>query len=83
MHLKKCQSADDVLAMLKQKGYDDVFSEGNGDIAIKIDDKERVLEILSQLRHECIEYESLDIKRSNLEEVFLHLTGAKLTEETS
>lgn len=83
LHLKKCQSADDVLAMLKQKGYDDVVSEGNGDIAIKIDDKERVLEILSQLRHECIEYESLDIKRSNLEEVFLHLTGAKLTEETS
>ena len=51
----------------------------NGDLAISIDHKDRVLEVLSQLRHECIEYGSIDIQRSNLEEVFLTLTGASLT----
>jgi len=81
MHIKNCKDAPDVVTMLKQEGFDEVSSEGNGDIAIKIDYKERVLEILSHLRHDCIDYDSVDIRRSNLEEVFLTLTGAKLTEE--
>ncbi len=79
LHIKKCRDANAV-EMLKEKGYD-VHSEGNGDIALKIDYKDRVLEILSNLRHDCIDYESIDIRRSNLEEVFLNLTGAKLSEE--
>jgi ABC-2 type transport system ATP-binding protein len=83
MHIKKCVNAPEVIEMLKQEGYDEISSEGNGDIAIKIDYKERVLDILSHLRHDCIEYESLDIRRSNLEEVFLRLTGSKLTEDTA
>jgi ABC-2 type transport system ATP-binding protein len=81
MHIKNCKDASDVVEMLKQEGFEEVTSEGNGDIAIKINYKERVLEILSHLRHDCIEYDSVDIRRSNLEEVFLTLTGAKLTEE--
>ena len=81
MHIKNCQDAASVVEMLKKEGYGEVTSEGNGDIAIKIDYKERVLEILSHLRHDCIDYGSIDIRRSNLEEVFLKLTGAKLTEE--
>ena len=48
---------------------------------VKIDYKEKVLEVLSELRHECIEYDGVDIRGSNLEEVFLRLTGARLTEE--
>jgi ABC-2 type transport system ATP-binding protein len=52
LHIKKCKNAADVIEMLKQEGYDEVTSEGDGDIAIKIDYKERVLEILSHLRHE-------------------------------
>jgi ABC-2 type transport system ATP-binding protein len=81
LHIKKCKNSNEVIEMLNREGYDEVASEGNGDIAIKIDYKERVLEILSHLRHDCIDYESIDIRRSNLEEVFLNLTGAKLTEE--
>jgi ABC-2 type transport system ATP-binding protein len=81
LHIKKCKDAPDVVAMLKREGFSDVVSEGNGDIAVKIDYKERVLEILSHLRHDCIEYDSIDIRRSNLEEVFLRLTGSKLMEE--
>ena len=83
MHIKKCKDAPEVIEMLRQEGYDEVSSEGNGDIAIKIDYKERVLDILSHLRHDCIEYESLDIRRSNLEEVFLRLTGSKLMEDVT
>ena len=56
------------------------FIESNGDIAVEIEHKDRVLEVLSILRHECVDYDSIDIRRSNLEEVFLHLTGSKLSE---
>ena len=70
----------DAIEILNERGFK-AYSEGNGDIAVKIDYKERVLEVLSNLRHDCIDYESIDIRRSNLEEVFLNLTGAKLTEE--
>jgi len=77
LRIKRCKT-DGAVEMLREKGFD-ATSEGNGDIAIKIDYKDRVLEVLSNLRHECIEYESIDIRRSNLEEIFLHLTGAKLS----
>ena len=78
LHIKNC-STKDALEILRDRGFD-VHTEGNGDIAVKIDYKERVLEILSLLRHDCVEYESISIRRSNLEEVFLTLTGAKLGE---
>ena len=78
LHIKKCKDHN-AIELLKEKGFD-ATKEGNGDIAVKIDYKERVLDILSHLRHECIDYGSIDIRRSNLEEVFLHLTGAKLSE---
>jgi ABC-2 type transport system ATP-binding protein len=79
LHIKKCTDKD-AIEILNERGFK-AYSEGNGDIAVKIDYKERVLEVLSNLRHDCIDYESIDIRRSNLEEVFLNLTGAKLTEE--
>lgn len=81
LHIKKCKDASDVVAMLKREGFPDATSTGNGDIAVKIDYKERVLEILSHLRHDCVDYDSVSIRGSNLEEVFLRLTGSKLTEE--
>ena len=77
LHIKNCKTKDAV-NILKDHGFN-AFKEGNGDIAVRISGKERVLEILSILRHECIDYDSIDIRRSNLEEVFLNLTGAKLS----
>jgi ABC-2 type transport system ATP-binding protein len=79
LFIKNCHSQD-AQQMLEDKGFD-VQSEGNGDLTVKIDYKEKVLEVLSELRHECIDYDGVDIRRSNLEEVFLRLTGARLTEE--
>jgi len=81
LHIKKCKTKD-AARILKENGFN-VNTKNNGDIEIKIDFKERVLEILSILRHECIDYDSIDIRCSNLEEVFLHLTGARLSEEAS
>lgn len=79
LHIKNCKTKKAV-DILNDNGFI-TNKEHNGDIAVKIDYKERVLEILSILRHEAIDYESIDIRRSNLEEVFLHLTGARLSEE--
>jgi ABC-2 type transport system ATP-binding protein len=78
LHIKKCRDYN-AIELLRQRGFN-ARREGNGDIAVKIDHRERVLEVLSQLRHGCIEYDSVDIHRPNLEEIFLQLTGAKLTE---
>ena len=80
LDIKNC-STKEAVDILKNSGFN-ATKQGNGDIAVKIDHKDRVLEILSILRHECIEYDSIDIRRSNLEEVFLHLTGARLSEES-
>ena len=79
LHIRGCQTKT-ALQALTSKGYQ-AKSDGNGNIAITIDNKERVLDVLSDLRHECLEYDSIDIRRSNLEEVFLHLTGARLSGE--
>lgn len=79
LRIKDCKKADGV-QILKDR-YFDAYKEGNGDVAVKIEHKDRVLEVLSILRSECVDYDSIDIRRSNLEEVFLHLTGSKLSEE--
>ena len=79
LRIKKCTNTD-AAEILKETGFL-ASSEGNGDVLVKIDYKERVLEVLAELKLACIDYDSIDIRRSNLEEVFLNLTGAKLTEE--
>ena len=78
LHIKDCKTKEAV-KVLKDNGFN-AYKETNGDIAVKIEHKDRVLEILSILRHQCVDYDSIDIRRSNLEEVFLHLTGARLSE---
>ena len=80
LDIKNC-STKEAVDILRKSGFN-ARKEGNGDIAVKIDHKDRVLEILSILRHECIEYDTIDIRRSNLEEVFLHLTGTRLSEKS-
>ena len=81
LRIKDCKSKGTV-DVLCENGFE-AHREGNGDIAIKIDFKERVLDVLSILKHECVEYGTIDIRRSNLEEIFLKLTGAKLSEGAS
>jgi ABC-2 type transport system ATP-binding protein len=78
LRIKDCKSSD-IVNTLTEQGLE-VFKEGNGDIAVKIVYKERILEVLALLKRECVDYDSIDIRRSNLEEIFLKLTGAKLRE---
>jgi len=81
LRIKDCKSKE-VINILQRSGFE-VKKEKNGDIAVKIDYKERIIEVLSILKHECVEYGTIDIRRSNLEEIFLKLTGAKLSEADS
>lgn len=74
--IKNC-SHSEVTSLLRQKGYH-VMKRDNGDIAIEIEFKDRILDILSLLRHEAAEFESVDVHRPNLEQIFLKLTGSKL-----
>jgi len=56
-------------------------SPGNGDLTIPVGDREMVLDVLSALKNKNVKYRQVDIRRPNLEEVFLNLTGESLTEE--
>jgi ABC-2 type transport system ATP-binding protein len=81
LRIKNCKTKN-TSDILRDYGYV-VEREGNGDLSVKINYKERVLEILSIVKNECIEYSTIDIRRSNLEEIFLKLTGARLSGSVS
>jgi len=81
LHLSNC-SHPDVESLLQQHGYD-ARKDSNGNVNIEIEYKDRILEILSILRRDAIEFEGIDIRRPNLEEIFLHLTGSTLREDTA
>jgi ABC-2 type transport system ATP-binding protein len=78
LHIKNCKT-NDAVSVINGKGYT-TRMENNGDISVKIKYKDQVLEILSILRHDCIDYDSIEIRRPNLEGIFLILTGARLSE---
>jgi len=81
LHIYRC-SDKDIIEKLKDQGYH-IISKHNGNISISIDYTDKILDILSILRHEAVDYQSIDIHRPNLEEIFLHLTGAKLQEDNT
>ena len=53
----------------------------NSDVIVKIVNNSQIMDILNKLKEENIAYREIDVRRSNLEEVFLNLTGEKLLEE--
>jgi len=79
LHIHNCNHPE-MVEILKKQGFH-TYKKENGTILIAIEYKDKILEVLSWLRHECIEYDGIDIRRPNLEEIFLKLTGAKLMEE--
>jgi ABC-2 type transport system ATP-binding protein len=52
----------------------------NGDIVIDTNNHEQVLALLNNLKEKEVPYHGLDIRKANLEEVFLALTGERLRE---
>lgn len=69
--------AEDVLV---SSGFQ-VKKANNTSALITIRYRDQILEILSLLRKNAIEYDNIDIHRPNLEELFLQLTGARLRED--
>jgi len=55
-------------------------AECKEDLCIKIKDKDELLRVLQELKDHDIKFKEVNVRRSNLEEVFLKLTGEKLAE---
>ncbi len=76
--IKGCKTKDTIDA-LQKKGYQNIQAV-NGDVEVKISKKDAVIDILFHLREKNLYYREVDIKHSDLEDVFLNLTGEKLQE---
>ncbi|HEC75725.1 MAG TPA: ABC transporter ATP-binding protein [Thermoplasmatales archaeon] len=79
LSIKGCRT-EEVIRLLKKFGYSDMEAK-NGDVEIKISKGDAVMNILLHLKEEGLYYREIDIKNSDLEDVFLNLTGARLKEE--
>jgi ABC-2 type transport system ATP-binding protein len=66
-----------LIPTLKDLGYK-IKERKNHDISINIKDKNELVNLLDQLKDGKIEYKEINVRRSNLEEVFLKLAGEKL-----
>jgi len=57
-----------------------VESTKDGDVVVEIKENSQILELLNRMSDEGIRYKGIDIRKPNLEEVFLTLTGESLHE---
>lgn len=78
LKIKGCKTTDTIDA-LQKKGYHNIRAI-NGDVEVKIAKKDSVIDILFHLREKNLYYREVDIKHSDLEDVFLNLTGENLQE---
>ncbi|MFO8132923.1 MAG: ABC transporter ATP-binding protein [Thermoplasmatota archaeon] len=69
---------DEVMTVLQNKGYDPRARDST--VEVKIEKKDAVIDILFHLREQGTYYREVDIKHSDLEDVFLNITGASLGE---
>ena len=53
----------------------------NGNITVEAKGNEQIVEFLNNLKTGNISYNSMDIRKPNLEELFLELTGEKLVQD--
>jgi ABC-2 type transport system ATP-binding protein len=70
----------EIFNVLNPSGFT-VKKAQNHSVSIIIEYNDQIIEVLSILRNKAIEFDTVDIHRPNLEELFLQLTGAKLREE--
>ena len=79
--IKGCKTKE-VMSVLQNIGYDEMSAK-NGTVEVKIKKRDVVIDILFHLREKNLYYREVDIKHSDLEDVFLNLTGARLHEEVA
>ncbi|MCW4045085.1 MAG: ABC transporter ATP-binding protein [Candidatus Bathyarchaeota archaeon] len=77
--LKIC-GGDKKLAGLLQKKYDKVALNGNGDVLVKIDDVDEFWRVMTTLTDIKVG-KDIEIQTPTIEDVFLKITGARITEE--
>ena len=67
---------NEVMSALQGKGYDARAKDST--VEVKIHKKDAVIDILFNLREQGLYYREVDIKHSDLEDVFLNITGTSL-----
>ncbi len=72
---------DKIMAALQEKGYDARAKDST--VEAKIERKDAVIDILFHLREQDLYYREVDIKHSDLEDVFLNVTGTSLGGENT
>jgi ABC-2 type transport system ATP-binding protein len=79
--LKLTNCDGDLVKNALEPGGFQVKKANNHAVLVTIEYKDQILDVLSILRKNDIDFEDIDIHRPNLEELFLQLTGARLREE--
>ena len=77
LHMTFKDAGQGLMKALKNKGYK-TLERKNHDITIKIRDNDELLELLDNMKQHKLNYKEINVRRSNLEEVFLKLTGETL-----
>lgn len=72
----------EMAGFLRSTGRDMINSQG-AQVSTRIDNKDELLSILEMLKGAGIRYRGINVRRSNLEEVFLSLTGESLKQEVN
>ncbi len=73
-------SPTEIERVLKEMRYGKVRIK-NSSVEIRMEKRDEVMDILFRLREKNVRYREVDIKHSDLEDVFLQLTGEKLVGE--
>ncbi len=81
MHHGKIIAVDEPYRLIEKYGDKTkvIVKKIDGEEEMEIDDEREIAEIIDSLKKDEVKYERIEIKRANLEDVFLKLTGEGLT----
>jgi ABC-2 type transport system ATP-binding protein len=74
----------DCAPKLKESGYSIIAGPTNGHVDVVMQDGEKQIPRLMEILHTCgVVVESISVKKPNLDDVFLHFTGARIEQGDS
>ena len=81
MHHGKIIAIDEPYKLIEKYGEKTrvIIKKIDGEEEMEIEDEREIAEIIEKLKEKGVKYERIEIKRPNLEDVFLKLTGEGLT----
>lgn len=77
--IRKCD--EQAIETLKEQGFEAEFDETCGDLKISLSSQHSLRKVMSILTRSQIRFGEVQLKSSSLEDVFLNLIGAKISEE--